>query len=105
MAIKLVKADQQLRYTFFCEFLSNGDEEKNKILSDMKIVLLDGESCSNVNMKRHKCFFRLLQADTRDIEQYKREQEGVLKEIDKMVAARDSEFQLLNQKIEMLTER
>lgn len=45
MAIKLVKADQQLRYTFFCEFLSNGDEEKNKILSDIKIVLLEGESC------------------------------------------------------------
>ncbi|XP_049689301.1 centriolin isoform X1 [Accipiter gentilis] len=47
---------------------------------------------------------RLLQADTRDVEQYKREQEGVLKEINKMVAARDSEFQSLNQKIEMLTE-
>uniref|UniRef100_A0A663F5P7 Centriolin n=1 Tax=Aquila chrysaetos chrysaetos TaxID=223781 RepID=A0A663F5P7_AQUCH len=47
---------------------------------------------------------RLLQADTRDVEQHKREQEGVLKEINKMVAARDSEFQSLNQKIEMLTE-
>ncbi|XP_026716336.1 centriolin isoform X1 [Athene cunicularia] len=47
---------------------------------------------------------RLLQADTRDLEQHKREQEGVLKEINKMVAARDSEFQSLNQKIEMLTE-
>ncbi|XP_071622441.1 centriolin isoform X2 [Heliangelus exortis] len=48
--------------------------------------------------------FRLLQADTRDLEQQKREQEGVLKEINKMVAARDSEFQSLNQKMEMLTE-
>ncbi|NXT82779.1 CNTRL protein, partial [Zapornia atra] len=48
---------------------------------------------------------RLLQADTRDLEQRKREQEGILKEINKMVAARDSEFQSLNQKIEMLTER
>ncbi|XP_054704754.1 centriolin isoform X2 [Grus americana] len=47
---------------------------------------------------------RLLQADTRDLEQHKREQEGILKEINKMVAARDSEFQSLNQKIEMLTE-
>ncbi|KAM7087894.1 centriolin isoform 3-T4 [Ciconia maguari] len=47
---------------------------------------------------------RLLQADTRDLEQHKREQEGILKEINKTVAARDSEFQLLNQKIEMLTE-
>ncbi|XP_009877699.1 PREDICTED: centriolin, partial [Apaloderma vittatum] len=47
---------------------------------------------------------RLLQEDTRDLEQRKREQEGVLKEINKMVAARNSEFQSLNQKIEMLTE-
>ncbi|KAM9256911.1 centriolin isoform 2-T2 [Cariama cristata] len=47
---------------------------------------------------------RLLQADTRDLEQRKREQEGILKEINKMVAARDSEFQSLNQKIEILTE-
>ncbi|XP_009987439.1 PREDICTED: centriolin, partial [Tauraco erythrolophus] len=47
---------------------------------------------------------RLLQADTRDLEQRKREQEGILKEINKMVAARDSEFQSLKQKIEMLTE-
>ncbi|XP_068887795.1 centriolin isoform X2 [Aphelocoma coerulescens] len=47
---------------------------------------------------------RLLQSDTRDLEQHKREQEGILKEINKMVAARESEFQALNQKIEMLTE-
>ncbi|XP_010081235.1 PREDICTED: centriolin, partial [Pterocles gutturalis] len=47
---------------------------------------------------------RSLQADTRDLEQHKKEQEGLLKEINKMVVARDSEFQLLNQKIEMLTE-
>ncbi|KAM6192968.1 centriolin isoform 1-T1 [Sarcoramphus papa] len=47
---------------------------------------------------------RLLQADTSDLEQRKREQEGILKEINKMVAARDTEFQSLNQKIEMLTE-
>ncbi|NXK36470.1 CNTRL protein, partial [Piprites chloris] len=47
---------------------------------------------------------RLLQTDTRDLEQHKREQEGILKEINKMVAARDSEFQSLNQKIEMLSE-
>uniref|UniRef100_A0A8B9D1G7 Centriolin n=1 Tax=Anser brachyrhynchus TaxID=132585 RepID=A0A8B9D1G7_9AVES len=47
---------------------------------------------------------RLLQADTRDLEQHKMEQEGILKEINKMVSARDSEFQSLNQKIKMLTE-
>ncbi|NWV22614.1 CNTRL protein, partial [Origma solitaria] len=47
---------------------------------------------------------RLLQTDTRGLEQHRKKQEGVLKEINKMVAARDSEFQSLNQKIEMLTE-
>ncbi|NWX29319.1 CNTRL protein, partial [Notiomystis cincta] len=47
---------------------------------------------------------RLLQTDTRGLEQHKREQEGILKEINKMVAARDSELQSLNQKIEMFTE-
>ncbi|NXH35042.1 CNTRL protein, partial [Myiagra hebetior] len=47
---------------------------------------------------------RLLQTDTRGLEQHKREQEGILKEINKMVATRESEFQALNQKIEMLTE-
>ncbi|NXV12281.1 CNTRL protein, partial [Cepphus grylle] len=47
---------------------------------------------------------RLLQADTKDLEQHKREQESILKEINKMLAAKDSEFQSLNQKIGMLTE-
>ncbi|XP_056361210.1 centriolin isoform X2 [Oenanthe melanoleuca] len=47
---------------------------------------------------------RLLQTDTRGLEQLKREQEGILKELNKMVAARNSELQSLNQKIEMLTE-
>ncbi|NXW68205.1 CNTRL protein, partial [Hirundo rustica] len=47
---------------------------------------------------------RLLQTDTRGLEQLKRKQEGILKEINKMVAAKDSELQSLNQKIDMLTE-
>ncbi|NWI09549.1 CNTRL protein, partial [Crypturellus soui] len=47
---------------------------------------------------------RLLQADTRDLEQRKIEQEGILKEINQVVSAKDCEFQSLNRKIEMLTE-
>ncbi|KAM7144423.1 centriolin isoform 2-T6 [Macrochelys suwanniensis] len=47
---------------------------------------------------------RLLQADARDLEQRKTKQEDILKEINKVVSARDSEFQSLSQKIEMLTE-
>lgn len=58
-----------------------------------------------MNLKRQKCFSRLLETDTRGLEQLKKEQEGVLKELNKMVAARNSELQSLNQKIEMLTER
>ncbi|XP_064379962.1 centriolin isoform X3 [Dromaius novaehollandiae] len=107
VAIKLVKADQQLRYTAWglsCEFVWNGVEEKNNILSNTRILLSERKSCKNVSLKSHKCCFRLLQADTRDLEQQKIEQEGILKEINKVVSARDSEFQSLNQKIEMLTE-
>ncbi|KAL2298169.1 hypothetical protein Nmel_017132, partial [Mimus melanotis] len=47
---------------------------------------------------------RLLQTDTRGLEQLKREQEGILKELNKMVAVKNSELQSLNQKIEILTE-
>lgn len=80
-------------------------EHKDWVLSSIKTLLLERENCQNVNKKRHKCSFRLLQTDTRGLEQLKREQEGILKEINKMVAAKDSELQSLNQKIEMLTER
>ncbi|XP_032088920.1 centriolin isoform X2 [Thamnophis elegans] len=47
---------------------------------------------------------RLLQANTQDLEQHKMEQEGILKEINQIVSAKDSEFQVLSQKIEILTE-
>ncbi|XP_028918335.1 centriolin isoform X1 [Ornithorhynchus anatinus] len=46
---------------------------------------------------------RLLQADARDLEQHKLEQEEILKEINKLVSTRDSEFQYLGQKIGKLT--
>uniref|UniRef100_A0A803SV20 Centriolin n=1 Tax=Anolis carolinensis TaxID=28377 RepID=A0A803SV20_ANOCA len=47
---------------------------------------------------------RLLQADAKDLEQHTAEQEGLLKEINKVVSAKDSEFQSLSQKIKTLTE-
>ena len=47
--------------------------------------------------------FRLLQADTKDLEQHKMEQEEILKEINKVVVAKDSDFQSLNKKKEVLT--
>ncbi|XP_034272523.1 centriolin isoform X2 [Pantherophis guttatus] len=47
---------------------------------------------------------RFLQANAQDLEQHKMEQEGILKEINQIVSAKDSEFQVLSQKIEILTE-
>ncbi|XP_029466666.1 centriolin isoform X2 [Rhinatrema bivittatum] len=47
---------------------------------------------------------RSLQADTRDLEQFKIEQENILKEINSVVLSRDSDFQSLNQKIGRMTE-
>ncbi|KAG8141759.1 hypothetical protein E2320_006447 [Naja naja] len=47
---------------------------------------------------------RLLQANAQDLQQHKMEQEGILKEINQIVSAKDSEFQVLSQKIEILTE-
>eukprot|EP00069_Balaena_mysticetus_P004486 bmy_04573T0 len=63
------------------------------------VVLGSKESGGNKEM----CF-RLLQADTKDLEQHKIEQEEILKEINKVVAAKDSDFQCLNKKKEKLTE-
>lgn len=51
----------------------------------------------------NRCF-RLIQADTKDLEQHKIEQEEILEEINKVVAAKDSDFQCLNKKKEKLTE-
>lgn len=48
--------------------------------------------------------FRLLQADAKDLEQHKIKQEEILKEINKIVAAEDSDFQCLSKKKEKLTE-
>ncbi|XP_063172481.1 centriolin [Candoia aspera] len=48
--------------------------------------------------------FRSLHADAQDLEQHKMEQEGILKEINQIVSAKDSEFQVLSQKIGILTE-
>ncbi|KAI4573905.1 hypothetical protein MJT46_005145 [Ovis ammon polii x Ovis aries] len=57
-----------------------------------------------VNLVKADQQLRLLQADTKDLEQHKTEQEEILKEINKVVAAKDSDFQCLNKKKEKLTE-
>ncbi|XP_078238967.1 centriolin isoform X2 [Pogona vitticeps] len=47
---------------------------------------------------------RLLQTNARDLEQHKVKQEEILKEIARVISAKDSEFQSLSQKTEILTE-
>ncbi|XP_077917829.1 centriolin isoform X3 [Halichoerus grypus] len=56
-----------------------------------------------VNLVKADQQLRLLQADTQDLEQHKMEQEEILKEINEVVAAKDSDFQCLNKKKEVLT--
>ncbi|XP_059513773.1 centriolin isoform X4 [Myotis daubentonii] len=57
-----------------------------------------------INLVKADQQLRLIQADTKDLEQHKIEQEGILEEINKVVAAKDSDFQCLNKKKEKLTE-
>uniref|UniRef100_A0A8C3YJV4 Centriolin n=1 Tax=Catagonus wagneri TaxID=51154 RepID=A0A8C3YJV4_9CETA len=57
-----------------------------------------------INLVKADQQLRLLQADTKDLEQHKIEQEEILKEISKVVAAKDSDFQCLNKKKEKLTQ-
>uniref|UniRef100_A0A673TRV8 Centriolin n=1 Tax=Suricata suricatta TaxID=37032 RepID=A0A673TRV8_SURSU len=56
-----------------------------------------------INLVKADQQLRLLQADTKGLEQHRMEQEETLKEINKVVAAKDSDFQCLNKKREMLT--
>nr|XP_023400751.1 centriolin isoform X4 [Loxodonta africana] len=57
-----------------------------------------------INLVKADQQLRLLQADAKDLEQHKIEQEEILKEINKVVAAKDLDFQCLNKKKEKLTE-
>lgn len=51
-----------------------------------------------------KCCFRLLQADAKNLEEHKVKQEEILEEINKVIAAKDTDFQSLNKKKEKLIE-
>ncbi|KAG8518835.1 Centriolin [Galemys pyrenaicus] len=92
------------------------EKTKNAVekFTDAKRNLLQAESDAEelerraqetaVNLVKADQQLRLLQADTKDLEQHKIEQEEILKEINKVVAAKDSDFQCLNKKKEKLTE-
>ncbi|XP_076784701.1 centriolin isoform X4 [Arvicanthis niloticus] len=83
-------------------------------LTDAKRNLLQTESDAEalekraqetaLNLVKAEQQLRLLQADAEDLEQHKIKQEEILKEINKVVAAKDADFQCLNEKKEKLTE-
>lgn len=96
----------------------SGTKEKTKVavekFTDAKRNLLQAESEAEelerraretaVNLVKADQQLRLLQADTKDLEQHKIKQEEILKEINKVVEAKDSDFQCLSRKTEKLTE-
>lgn len=49
--------------------------------------------------------FRALQANARNLEQHRAEQENILHEINSVVSAKDVEFQSLNHKIQTMADR
>ncbi|XP_036038938.1 centriolin isoform X3 [Onychomys torridus] len=57
-----------------------------------------------LNLVKAEQRLRLLQADAEDLEQHKIKQEEILKEINRVIAAKDADFQCLSKKKEKLTE-
>uniref|UniRef100_A0A2K5XES6 Centriolin n=1 Tax=Mandrillus leucophaeus TaxID=9568 RepID=A0A2K5XES6_MANLE len=84
------------------------EKTKNAVekFTDAKRSLLQTESDAEelerraqetaINLVKAHQELRLLQADAKDLEQHKIKQEEILKEINKIVAAEDSDFQCLN---------
>ncbi|XP_069843131.1 centriolin-like isoform X3 [Dipodomys merriami] len=98
------------------ELLCMKEKTKNAVekFTDAKRKLLQTESDAEelerraqetaVNLVKADQQLRLLQADTMNLEQHKIKQEEILKEINKVVAEKDEDFQCLNEKREKLTE-
>ncbi|XP_029392326.1 centriolin isoform X5 [Mus pahari] len=98
------------------EFACTKEKTKSAVekFTDAKRDLLQTESDAEalekraqetaLNLVKAEQQLRLLQADAEDLEQHKIKQEEILKEINKVVAAKDADFQCLNEKKEKLTE-
>uniref|UniRef100_A0A8C2LHP3 Centriolin n=1 Tax=Cricetulus griseus TaxID=10029 RepID=A0A8C2LHP3_CRIGR len=80
------------------------DAERNllQIESDAEALEKRAQETA-LNLVKAEQQLRLLQADAEDLEQHKIKQEEILKEINKVVAAKDADFQCLNEKKEKLT--
>ncbi|XP_076999378.1 centriolin isoform X3 [Tamandua tetradactyla] len=104
----LAEAESELSHT--------KEKTKNVVekFADAKRNLLQTESDAEalerraqetaLNLVKADKQLRLLQADAQNLEQHKIEQQEILKEINRILAAKDSDFQCLNKKKEDLTE-
>uniref|UniRef100_H0X846 Centriolin n=1 Tax=Otolemur garnettii TaxID=30611 RepID=H0X846_OTOGA len=98
------------------ELACTKEKTKNAVekFADAKRGLLQTESDAEelekkaretaINLVKADQQLRLLQADAKDLEQHRIKQEEILKEINKVVAAKDSDFQCLNKKKKKLME-
>ncbi|KAK7802512.1 hypothetical protein U0070_018251, partial [Myodes glareolus] len=81
------------------------DAERNLLQTESDAEALEKRAQETaLNLMKAEQQLRLLQADAEDLEQHKIKQEEILKEINKVVAAKDADFQSLNEKKEKLTE-
>ncbi|KAL6041863.1 hypothetical protein STEG23_022106, partial [Scotinomys teguina] len=81
------------------------DAERNLLQAESDAEALEKRAQETaLNLVKAEQQLRLLQADAEDLEQHKIKQEEVLKEINKVVAAKDADFQSLNKRKERLTE-
>ncbi|XP_075842101.1 centriolin isoform X1 [Microtus pennsylvanicus] len=81
------------------------DAERNLLQTESDAEALEKRAQETaLNLMKAEQQLRLLQADAEDLEQHKIKQEEILKEINKVVAAKDADFQCLNEKKEKLTE-
>ncbi|XP_040591592.1 centriolin isoform X2 [Mesocricetus auratus] len=80
------------------------DAERNLLQTESDAEALEQRAQETaLNLVKAEQQLRLLQADVEDLEQHKIKQEEILKEINKVVAAKDADFQCLNEKKEKLT--
>ncbi|XP_053419995.1 centriolin [Nycticebus coucang] len=98
------------------ELTCTKEKTKNAVekFADAKRGLLQTESDAEelekkaretaINLVKADQQLRLLQADAKDLEQHRIKQEEILKEINKVVAVKDSDFQCLNKKKKKLME-
>ncbi|XP_028741920.1 centriolin isoform X5 [Peromyscus leucopus] len=81
------------------------DAERNLLQAESDAEALEKRAQETaLNLVKAEQQLRLLQADAEDLEQHKIKQEEILKEINRVIAAKDADFQCLSQKKEKLTE-